>query len=468
VIISRTVWPVGAMVADSGGPFRRRNDGAPGYRPADVSRAAWIVVMLLARAAVADARIPTYVEPEPARPRGTGEALRFSQFPDRTTAGGLRYDLYCPHTTDANPLVVVAPDVGATLEHAEPIAQHFARTGLIVVVVEPAADRASYPARIGAVLDEVLAARPIEPREPGCEPSGAIGAWGAGRGGVAVAELARIRAAAGQELAAVVTVFAASAREAIPDMATPLLVIEGVRVPAQTGPMARSLVIPGAAPCDLSGPDDPCARRMRAILESSRLFFRGYVDWDAEARAAVHGWGEVLGEARPGPREEPIRHERYTLLSFPLLLGTTNEGGFLKGIRPELVFARLRTIDVSTGPGVGLGFYGELLRWNGETTAGAGVTFVHYLGSLAYAPSVGMATWTFEREVRNTISAGLFLGLRAWPDRLGSVDFPIGVRVDGRFAYDGSGERAILVSGCLDLSLVALFALGVLGGVVTN
>jgi len=236
----------------------------------DVTRAAWIAVVFLAWAGAADARIPEQIEQEPARPRGRGEDLRFSQFPERTTAGGLRYDLYCPHTTDANPLVVVALDVGETLEHAEPLAHHFARSGLIVVVVEPAPDGASYPSRIGAVLDEVLAAQPLEAREPGCSRTGSIGAWGAGRGGRAVAELARTRAAAGNAFGAVVAVFAGVAREAIPDMETPLLVIEGVPVPGQIGPSARSLVIPGGEPCDLSRDNDPCRDRPEGAAAAAR------------------------------------------------------------------------------------------------------------------------------------------------------------------------------------------------------
>jgi hypothetical protein len=180
------------------------------------------------------------------RTRGTSEELRFSQFPDRTTAGGLRYDLYCPHTTDPPSLVVVALDVGATLEHAEPLAPYFARTGLIVVVVEPAADRASYPARIGAVLDEVLAGRPID--------------------------VARFR-----------------------------------------------------------------RRRRRGSPRRSRA--RSGRGRSSNARASSSG---------------------------PTSTGTP------------------RRVPRSTA--------GELLSWNGETTAGAGLTFVHDLGTVAYAPSVGVAT----------------------------------------------------------------------------
>lgn len=457
----------------------------------DVTRAAWIAVVFLTWAGAADARVPEAIALEPARPRGKSEDLRVSQFPDRTTAGGLRYDLHCPHTTDANPLVVVALDVGETLEHAEPLAYHFAKSGLIVVVVEPAPDDASYPSRIGAVLDEVLAAQPLEAREPGCLRTGSIGAWGAGRGGRAVAELARTRAAAGNAFGAVVAVFAGVAREAIPDMETPLLVIEGVPVPGQIGPSARSLVIPGGEPCDLSGDDDPCrdrpegaaaaarkqaqdlrAKRTAAIYQRSRQFFRGYVDWDTDARGAIHTWGTELGTTvRPEPAEARSGHGTYTLLSLPLLLGITSQSdnGFLYGLRPELVFARLKKDDsLSSGPGFGVGLYAELLRWSGQSSVGVGLTFVHYLGGLSYAPSVGLATRTIESERENVISAGLFLGGRAWSGRVGSADFPVGVRVDGRFAYAGSNERAIMVSASLDLALVGLLALGVLGGVVTN
>src|SRR5687767_10933020 len=99
-----------------------------------MTRAAWIAAVLVATASAAEARIELRIERTPAGPRGTGDELRFSQFPDRTTAGGARYDLYCPHTTDANPLVVVARDVGETLEHAEPTARHLTASGHIVVV----------------------------------------------------------------------------------------------------------------------------------------------------------------------------------------------------------------------------------------------------------------------------------------------------------------------------------------------
>lgn len=462
------------------------------YHRVDVTRAACVAVALLTWVGAADARIPKPVAQEPAQPRGPRDDLPFSEFPGRTTAAGLRYDLYCPHTSDANPLVVVALDVGATLAHAEPIAHHFARSGLIVVVVEPAPDRASYPSRIGAVLDEVLAARPLEAREPGCTSSGRIGAWGAGRGGAAVAELARTRAAAGKELAAVVTVYAAAAQEVIPDMETPLLVIEGVRGSRQTGEMARSIVIPGGEPCDLRPDDDPCrdrpvgaapaaagqdirdlrAKRTSTLYQRSRQFFRAYVDWDAGARDAVRGWSSEPTERRLLPAESPSRHQIYKLFSLPLLLGGTSEydGGFVYGVRPELVIARLRKDEwrSGAGPGFGFGAYGELVRWDGESTLGAGVTFVHYLGWFAYAPSVGMVTRRVEDERANAISAGVFLGFRGWSGRLGAADYPVGVRVDGRFAHDGSSERAVMVSACLDLPLVGLFVLGALGGVVTN
>jgi hypothetical protein len=367
---------------------------------------------------------------EPARPRGTTEDLAVSRSPDRATAGGVHYDLYCPHTTEPKPLVVVAPDIGELRAFTEPLARHLTASGLIVVVVEPAPDRASYPARLGAVLDEVLAA--------------------------------------------VVTAFASKAREPIPDMATPLLAIEGYQVDLQIGPLARSLLVLGAEPCDLAPRGVPCRNLPSGppalpnppeqavplaseIYQRSRRFFRAYVDGDAAARADVDRWDDVVLVSPSGAPSG--QHSIYPLISLPLLLGGTNQGdgGFVYGLRPELVIARLED-----DAGFGLGLYGELLRWSGDTTLGAGLTFVHYLGALAYAPSVGLAKRSVDGAREDVVSAGLFLGLRH-RSALRVLDFPLGVRVDGRFGRDGSGERAVMVTVCLDLAILSVFALVGLG-----
>jgi hypothetical protein len=432
-----------------------------------------VFLFLLLCAGTADARIKLFIEERPAQPRGTSEELPFSQFPDRSTATDHRYDLYCPHTVEANPLVVVALDVNQSLERAESIAQLLVKAGLIVVVVEPAPDLAAYLPKISAVLDEVLAAQPLEAREPGCERSGAIAAWGAGRGGVAVAELAKTRAAGGRPFAAVVTVYAGTAREVAEGLQTPLLEIENSTIITQHNPGARTLGVWGGEPCFLSWYEDPCRQRddparatqTSAIYERSRQFFRAFVDRDAAARAAVDRWdGETIGGG-PAPVEEPVRPRTYVLLGLPLLFGGTNhsEGGFSYGIRPELVLARIPTRDHSVaGPGFGCGIYGELLRWSGITSAGAGVTCVAYFGGLGIAPSAGLATRAPEdaRARENAMVAGLFVGARGWGGRLGSLDRPVGIRVDGRFGYGGSSERSVLVAVELDLTLLGQIFVG--------
>lgn len=419
-------------------------------------------------------------EAAPARAGGTSEDFAVSRSPDRATAGRVLYDLYCPRTPEPKPLVLVAPDIGESRARAEPLARHLTASGLVVVVVEPAPDRASYPARLAAVLDEVLAAPP-EVSEPRCARSAAIGAWGAGRGGVAVAELARTRAAAGKELAAVVTAFASRAREPIPDMATPLLAIEGTGDNDQIGPRARSLLVLGAEPCDLGPRSVSCRARSSdpselpnppgqselvasEIYQRSRRFFQAYVSGDAAARAEVDRWDAVVDVALVAPTGQPSgwssgHHDIRPLISLPLVLGGTNQGdgGFVYGLRPELVIARLRD-----DAGFGLGLYGELLRWSGDTTLGVGLSLVHYLGALAYAPSVGLAKRTVDGAREDVVSAGLFLGLRH-RSALRVLDFPLGVRVDGRFGRDGSGERAVMVTVCLDLAILSVFALVGLG-----
>lgn len=439
-------------------------------------RAAWIAIALLLCTGTAGARVELHVEQGPAQPRGTSAALPFSQFPDRSTAAGHRYDLYCPHTVEPNPLVVLALDVNQTLERAESIAHRFVKSGLIVVVVEPAPDFVSYLPRISAVLDEVLAAQPLEAREPGCARSGPVGAWGAGRGGVAVAELAKARAAAGAPFAAVVTVYAGMAPEVTVGLQLPLLEIERNFASQYDNPGARSLFVVDGEPCFLSWYRDPCrqrddparSRQTSVIYDRSRQFFRAFLEADAAARLAVDRWtGEKIGEEHHDP--EPISPRTYVLLSLPLLLGGTGlgDGGFVYGLRPELLISRVPTApDGNTrGTGFGCGLYGELLRWDGNSTLGAGLTCVAYLDGFGIAPSIGLAKGlaTMDPDAGElAMTAGLFVGLRDWIDKLGLSDLPVGVRFDTHFGSGGSQERSFVIAAQLDLivvgGLIALLA----------
>jgi hypothetical protein len=435
-----------------------------------VLRAAWIAIALLLCAGTAHARIELHVAAGPAQPRGTREDLPFSQFPDRSTATGHRYDLYCPHTVEPNPLVIIALDVGQTLERAESIAHRFARSGLIAVVVSPAPDFAAYLPRIGAVLDEVLAAQPLEAREPGCERQGPVGAWGAGRGGGAVATLANARAAAGAPFAAVVTVYAGTAREVTEGLRLPLLEIERDFVLQHGNPGARSLFVVDGEPCFLSWYKDPCrqrdtpgrAQQTSAIYDRSRQFFRAFMEADAAARLAVDRWdGAHIGERPSYPDEERARPKTHVLLSLPLLLGGSSlgDGGFLYGFRPELMISRVPTSPYgsTSSPGFGCGLYGELLRWDGNSTIGAGLTCVAYLGGFGIAPSIGLAKGPVTMDPddgEKAVTAGLFVGFRDWIDKLGLSDLPVGVRFDAHFGYDGSNARSYVVAVQLDLLVV--------------
>jgi hypothetical protein len=155
--------------------------------------------------------------------------------------------------------------------------------------------------------------------------------------------------------------------------------------------------------------------------------------------------------------DDPPPSKTYAMFSLPLLLGGTSRGddGFLIGIRPELVIARLaaRADDDEVKAGHGIGVYGELLRANGSMLTGGGLTYVPYRASgFTVAPSLGLYhRYTGTLIPDNGVTASLFLGWRRQIAGITVLDFPFGIRVEGRFGYDGDQERSIVIAAQLDL-----------------
>lgn len=431
------------------------------------------VALVLGAVRTADARIELRVEEGPPVPRARaqGAALPFSQFPDRQTAAGQRYDLYCPHTAEPNPLVVIAVDTSLPLERAEAIAQHFARTGMIAVAVEPTPELMGYPAAIATVLDHVLAAAPLEAREPGCARSEIVVAWGAGRGGVAVVELAKARAATGRPFAAVVTAFAGTAEEVVAGLPTPILEIDaGAMLRYSTAPLQplRALIVWGGEACFLARFAEPClagsnparSEAVAAVHDRSRQFFLAFAEGDAAALDAIDRWDAAIGQAPVYPTEDS--RETRKLFSLPVLLGGSSEG-FVWGVRPELIFTRVRTRGGVEDPqGWGCGLYGELTRSAGRSTFGAGATCVAYLGALGIAPSIGVVQRPKldDTGAEGALAAGVFIGHRR---REGSIDLPFGFRVDTHAVYRGAPERDIIISAHIDTTVAFVLLAGILG-----
>jgi hypothetical protein len=166
------------------------------------------------------------------------------------------------------------------------------------------------------------------------------------------------------------------------------------------------------------------------------------------------------------PREVELR-ERLTQFSAPLVLGGTNEGdgGFVWGLRPEVVtswtvergFSADRTFS-----GLGLGGYAELLRANGSTIAGAGLTFLRCTQPFAVAPSVGIYHRWGEGADPTGIAASLYAGLRFF--ELGSFDLPFGFRLEYRYGLGASTERSFQFTVDLDV----LVGIGLVAGVIES
>lgn len=433
----------------------------------------WLVWLALAWPTIAGARIKPFVEQAPPSQRASAATrnLQFSQFPERRAAGRL-YDLYCPHTVEANPIVVVAPAADQPLEHGETISHQLVQAGYIVIAVEPPRDGAPYASTIAAVVDAVMRAPHLDAREPGCRHTGVVAAWGIEQGGDAVLAFGRAREAASTPLAAIVAVYP---RSSIPALATPTLVIDAApRTAAGT-----MLVIEGGEACDLRWYNDPCndadlrgpvvqrqraidlrAERLRVSYERIRVYLRATVDADPAARAAVAAWPPTLVVAPPPRPTVVTTYGTHSLLSVPLLLGGTSLGdnGFAIGFRPELVRARLRESAGQTGGGHGIGVYAEVLRANGTTMSGAGLTYVLYLDGLGLAPSLGV--YARDTETGRAVGYGgsLYLGIRTRIDALGYFDFPYGVRIDIKSGAGDASERTIMVTAQLDLAIVGIAA----------
>ncbi|MFN0245804.1 MAG: hypothetical protein ACKV2T_02780 [Kofleriaceae bacterium] len=443
-------------------------------------RHAFSLIAALVWPAFAEARITTYVEQKPARPRASvaTSPLQFSQFPNRR-ARGHAYDLYCPHTLEPNPVVVVAPAAEQPLEHAEPISHQLVRAGYIVIAVEPPT-HGTYAAVIGEVADEVLRDELIEAREPGCRRTTVRGAWGLQHGADAVLQLARAREAAGAPLAGVVALYPS----AVPSSGstTPVFVISSALPGVANRSTTTMLALTGGEACDLRWHTDPCrdtlnrgqsqtavdlrSKRQEVAYDRTREFLRAHVGGDSSALAAVAGWQPTLTVGVNPPIDDSMIG-RYRLFSLPLLVGGTSQGnnGFVVGVRPELVFAWLGTTssdpDKTNSRGHGFGGYGELVSANGTTVIGGGLTYVYYADHLALAPSLGAYRRSANEDDVYGISTSLFLGFRARIDWLKVFDAPYGIRIDGRFALDDSQERSVTITAQFDLAIPSVLALAV-------
>jgi hypothetical protein len=377
------------------------------------------------------------------------------------TADGVRFTVRCPAINGAMPLVIIAPNIDQKIDQPS-IARRLERA--VVVVVDPPREGQDYAARLQAVLEAMPSTK------VGCEPTGPIAAWGQAWGGLAVLELARRREASGTPLSAVVAFLVSSTQAAIPQLATPTLIIDGARTSHP-----RTLVVLGATSCDQAF--GGCTPRPKPVVDTSgawrlglmeartREFFHAFLEGDAAARTVIDTW-----DLAPKPefrREEPREKQPLgKLLSLSLITGWTGQGdgGFVIGGRPEFFLAW----DDENFIGRGVGAYVEALGANGHLVAGAGVAYASYYGRIGLVPSIGYYHRTGEpMEPDRGIAAGVFLGFRR-PEFLDGkddpfgLDLPYGLRADMRFGFNGS--REVMITAQLDAApiiggLVALIVL---------
>ncbi|HEU0030551.1 MAG TPA: hypothetical protein VFQ53_07960 [Kofleriaceae bacterium] len=417
----------------------------------------WLVaIALVSLAGVADASVAIRIAPGPGAPRDPARRDHpYSRFRD------VAFEAYCPHTTDPNPVVVIAPDLGARFEQANVAATQLAEAGLHVIVVAPPREPARYP----DALEQALASEP-DAREPGCQRTDVIGAIGIGAGGGAAVRALATR----RPLAAVLTILDEAARD-VPE--TPTLAIAATGTPSRT-----RFVVVDATPCDVDSDPLPCRAppppgetaehaqdrwelhrlRMAAIYARTVAFVAAYVGGDDALRDASAAWETQYVATPPDHTADRARpKQNFVFLSVPGLLGgASHDGaGLLTGLRGELIFARLvseRSLH-HVGRGHGLGIYGELLRVDDEPVVGAGLTYASYTSGIALVPSVGVYRRSGE-VVDRGIAAGAFLGFRHSFRDFDRIDLPIGFRVDTRFGRDG--ERSVEVSAEIDLVAFAL------------
>jgi hypothetical protein len=284
----------------------------------------------------------------------------------------------------------------------------------------------------------------------------------------------------------VIAAFVVETGRPIPVVTAPTTIVEGASSPAGKG---RELIVHGAVACDLRGYGDPCVRaqldaelrrygsdvaarqlegdlqveRVNAIGKRITAYMHAYLDGDESARSAAAAWPTEITVHEPAERAQQRARGWYELASLAVLLGGTDQGdnGFVFGIRPELVLARLKTESaLNPGTGNGIGVYGELLSANHHSVVGGGLTFVPYLGGISLAPSVGVYhRATGEAPADSGVEVSVFLGHRHRAAELEYIDLPIGVRVDGHFGLRGAREQSVIVSAQFDLVGVALFAM---------
>jgi hypothetical protein len=449
-----------------------------------------VLVLVLALALVlvpvaAEAAVSTDLATGPARsrahPAGSAAAqprptdLAVSRFGDRGD-----HDLYCPHALEPSPLVVIAPDQAQSREALGTLAEHLARAGFVVAVVDPPAG-VGQGAKLSGVIDALTAAKPLERREAGCRLAPGVAAWGIGSGAAVILEVAAVRATARRPLAAVVVAFG-TAQAPAAAQATPTLAIAGEdsAATAPAPPPRWQLVVEDANACDLDSSycrGTPIERRrgehhVQISSDASDAIERAVISW---LRAQVEGDPvELAGMASwkrriplpPRRYHVPAHRERLTQFSAPLVLGrTVEDSDFVWGIRPEVV----RTWATDRGRGSlrdwtshSIGGYIELLRVGGDSTLGGGLTYVHTRQPFAAAPSLGLyRTWA-DPSARNGIAASLYVGLRSVD--VGPAALPFGGRIEVRRDLGSSPDRSILLSFEADIISALIVFLGATSG----
>jgi hypothetical protein len=220
----------------------------------------------------------------------------------------------------------------------------------------------------------------------------------------------------------------------------------------------------GASACDLlAGPPD-CAARCGVPTPGPSTAARRYVTaWllleakaDERARAFLPRRNAPEVAAFRAEDEKPSERRAHVSTSI-----TAGGGGFTErgrdgqassaagltvGFRPELAFSN------SAERQPRLGGYLEALVARADFVGGGGVSFTPWRwATLSAGPYLrNTSTWGWEPG----LASGLFLGCRGTD----LLEFPVGVRVDGRLGLGDAKEKALTVSLQVDLlPVVAAF-----------
>lgn len=375
------------------------------------------------------------------------------------------FDLYCPHSVEPSPLVVIVPDARQRRIEVAGVASMLASHAFVVVVV----DAAPAP-RVGALIAKLVAAHELDAREPGCTLAPGIALLGIGDAATVALEAARH-----DGVAAVVAAYA-SARP--PDPNVPLLAISVIATAAQ-----YQLVVADGDVCDFD--DDAChgvpgvdpARsvmaghdRLTEVLSRTATWLHAIVEHDPESVAKLQRWDPSV--VVDDQWTERYVHSKHTFVSLPITLGFTTAGdnGFAYGVRPQLVRASLveGTRRDKQRQGFGIGGYAALSRANGSALVGGGVMLARYYAPLALSPALGVYHRSDEMASATGLAVSMSTGFRNFID-LDHFDFPHDLRIEGHIGLGATKERSVTITLELDTALMvsaitaALVGLGSIG-----